>query len=62
MLLNLNVTKGLVFSQELMLELTKSGISREKAYKIIQKYSKESLSKNIDLLELIKKLFRMKQY
>ena len=55
MLLNLNVTKGLVFSQELMLELTKSGISREKAYKIVQKYSKESLSKNIDLLELIKK-------
>ena len=55
MLSNLNITKGLVFSQELMLELTKSGISREKAYKIIQKYSKESFSKNIDLLELIKK-------
>jgi len=55
MLSNLNATKGLVFSQELMLELTKSGISREKAYKIIQKYSKESFSKNIDLLELIKK-------
>ena len=55
MLSNLNATKGLVFSQKLMLELTKSGISREKAYKIIQKYSKESFSKNIDLLELIKK-------
>ena len=29
MLENLNFTKGLVFSQELMLELTKSGMQRE---------------------------------
>ena len=33
MLSNLNITKGLIFSQEVMLELTKSGIPREKAYK-----------------------------
>ena len=55
MLSNLNITKGLVFSQELMLELTKSGIPREKAYRIIQKHTKQSFSKNIDLFELIKK-------
>ena len=55
MLSNLNKTKGLIFSQELMLELTKSGISREKSYKIIQYYTKQSFSKNIDLIELIKK-------
>ena len=55
MLKNLNVTKGLVFSQEIMLELTKSGMQREKAYKIIQKHSKESYAKNIDLIDLIKK-------
>jgi len=55
MLSNLNITKGLVFSQEIMLELTKSGISREKAYKIIQQHTKHSFSKNIDLVELIKK-------
>ena len=55
MLSNLNITKGLVFSQELMLELTKSGIPREKAYRIIQKHTKQSFSKNIDLVELIKK-------
>ena len=35
MLENLNITKGLIFSQELMLELTKSGLSRETSYKII---------------------------
>ena len=55
MLKNLNLTKGLVFSQEVMIELTKSGIQREKAYKIVQKYSKESYEKNIDLINLIKK-------
>ena len=55
MLKNLNVSKGLVFSQEIMLELTKSGIEREKAYKIVQKHSKESYAKNIDLIDLIKK-------
>ena len=54
MLSNLNITKGLVFSQEIMLELTKTGISREKAYKIIQEHAKASFAKNIDLIKLIK--------
>jgi len=55
MMKNLNITKGLVFSQEMMLELTKTGISREKAYKILQLHTKESYAKNIDLINLIKK-------
>ena len=55
MLSNLNKTKGLIFSQELMLELTRSGLSREKSYKIIQSYAKQSFSKNIDLIQLIKR-------
>jgi len=55
MLKNLNLTKGLVFSQEVMIELTKSGIQREKAYRMVQKYSRESYIKNIDLINLIKK-------
>ena len=54
MLSNLNITKGLVFSQEMMLELTKTGISREKAYRVIQKHAKVSFAKNIDLIKLIK--------
>ena len=36
---NLNLTKGLIFSQRVMLELTKKGFSREQSYKIIQKHS-----------------------
>jgi len=55
MLENLNFTKGLVFSQEMMLELTKTGMSREKAYRLIQDHAKESFSKNINLKNLIKK-------
>ena len=55
MLENLNFTKGLVFSQELMLELTKSGMQREKAYRLVQGHAKSSFSKNINLIDLVKK-------
>ncbi len=54
MLSNLNLTKGVIFSQEMMLELTKVGLTREKAYGIIQKHAKHSYYKNIDLINLIK--------
>ena len=54
MLENLNFTKGLVFSQELMLELTKSGMQREKAYRLVQGYAKSSFAKNINLIDLVK--------
>ena len=55
MLKNLNITKGLVFSQEVMLELTKTGLTREKAYKLIQDHAKSSIAKNINLIDLVKK-------
>jgi len=55
MLKNLNLTNGLIFSQEIMLELTKTGVSREKAYRIVQNLAKNSFSKNIKLIELVKK-------
>ena len=52
---NLNITKGIIFSQELMLELTKSGISREKSYRIIQSHTKKCISQNLNLFEVVKK-------
>ena len=52
---NLNLTKGLVFSQEVMLELTKTGLSREKAYRLVQGHAKKSISNQINLIELLKK-------
>ena len=53
MLKNLETTKGLIFSQEIMLQLTKSGISREKAYRIVQNRSKEAIAKNKNLFDVI---------
>ncbi len=55
MIKNLNLTNGVVFSQEVMLELTKAGLTREKAYRIVQKYAKESISKDVNLIDLLKK-------
>ena len=55
MIKNLNLTNGVVFSQEVMLELTKVGFTREKAYRIVQKHAKLSISKNINLIDLLKK-------
>ena len=53
MVKNLNLTKGLIFSQEIMLELTKKGISREKSYKIVQTYAKRCFNENKHLFDLI---------
>jgi len=54
MLKNLNITKGLIFSQRVMLELTKHGFSREKAYTIVQKNAQNSWKKNIDFYESLR--------
>ena len=53
MLDNLNITKGLIFSQEVMLELTKSGLSREQSYKMVKTYAKKCFSENLDLYNVI---------
>jgi|TARA_B110000438_G_C15786530_1_gene638692 adenylosuccinate lyase len=51
MLKNLNITNGLIFSQRVMLELTKYGFTREKAYSIVQKNAKASWEKNVSFFE-----------
>ena len=53
MLENLNITKGLIFSQELMLELTKTGLSRERSYKMVQSHAKKCFTENLDLFTVI---------
>jgi adenylosuccinate lyase len=54
MLENLNITKGLIFSQEVMLELTKSGLSREQSYKMVQNYAKKCFAEDLDLFDVIR--------
>ena len=53
MIENLNLTKGLIFSQEIMLELTKSGLSREKSYKLVQSCAKKCFAENLNLIDVI---------
>jgi len=50
---NLNLTRGLVFSQRVMLLLTNKGLSREKAYKIVQDDALESWKKSKNFKDLI---------
>jgi len=55
MLKNLNITKGLIFSQRVMIELTKYGFSREKAYLTVQKHAQISWMKNISFFDSLSK-------
>ena len=48
---NLNATHGLIFSQRVMLQLTSSGITRENAYKIVQKNAQDSFKKNVPFIK-----------
>ena len=51
MIKNLNLTNGLFFSQRVLLELTVSGFSREKAYSIVQKKAMQSWNNNSSFYE-----------
>ncbi len=55
MLENLQITNGIFFSQRVMLELINSGLSREKAYRIVQKKAMESWKINSPLLNILLK-------
>ena len=55
MLENLKITNGLIFSERVMLELTKNGFSREKAYTIVQKHAQNSWKNNMPLYESLVK-------
>ena len=51
---NLDVTRGLVFSQRIMLALIDKGLSRQKAYEIVQKNATKAWQGNRSFLTLIK--------
>ena len=54
MLQNLHLTKGQIFSQKIMLELTKKGFSRESSYKIVQKHCRHAWNNDISLFDSLK--------
>jgi adenylosuccinate lyase len=51
---NINLTRGLIFSQRVMLALTKKNISREDAYKLTQRNSLKAWDEQRDFKELLK--------
>ena len=53
MLINLNKTKGLIFSQEVLLALIKKGITRENAYQIVQKNAMKSWNDKCNFKDLL---------
>jgi len=53
MLANLNSTRGLVFSGQLLLDLVESGISREDAYRLVQSHAMHAWREGLDFHELI---------
>jgi len=59
---NLSITKGLVFSQRIMLELTKKGLSREEAYSLVQSAAMTSWEGKKDFKEIILKQQEIKKY
>jgi adenylosuccinate lyase len=54
MLENLNATKGLIFSGQLLLALTNTGISREEAYELVQRNAMRVWDEGTDFLVLVK--------
>ena len=50
---NLYLTKGLVFSQRVMLALIDKGLSRQQAYKLVQRNAMKSWQGNKDFLKLL---------
>ena len=53
MLKNINLTNGLVFSQEVLLALIKKGITRERAYKIVQDNAMKVWKTKVDFKDLL---------
>ena len=51
---NLGLTKGLVFSQRVMLALIDKGLSRQKAYDLVQRNAMKAWKGNKDFLTLLK--------
>ena len=63
MIRNLNITRGLVFSQTVLLKLVNKGISREDAYKIVQTSAMDVWAdENKNLKDELKKSKQVNEY
>ncbi|MDD8021294.1 MAG: adenylosuccinate lyase [Acidobacteriota bacterium] len=51
---NINATRGLIFSQVVLLALIHKGLTREEAYKLVQTNSLKAWHENLSFMELLK--------
>jgi adenylosuccinate lyase len=50
---NMDETKGLYYSQKILLELTQRGVSRENGYRLVQKNALEAWDEKVDFKNLV---------
>jgi adenylosuccinate lyase len=51
---NVELTKGLIFSQRVLIALIDKGLSRQKAYSMVQRNAMKSWTEKVDFLNLLK--------
>ena len=51
---NIKLTKGLIFSQRIMLALIDKGLSRQKAYELVQRNAMKAWKRNKNFISLLK--------
>ncbi|MCK4926626.1 adenylosuccinate lyase, partial [Candidatus Aerophobetes bacterium] len=62
MKVNLQRSGGLIFSEGVLLKLVKKGLSREKAYQMVQRCAMKSWEENRDFEELVRKDSEIAKY
>ncbi len=62
MLENINITKGLIFSQNLLIKLIEKGFIRNKAYELVQKQANKAWAQELNFKELIYNNKGIKKY
>ena len=62
MMENIELTRGLLFSQRLMLTLIENGVSREDAYKVMQSNSARTWDEDADFRELVRRDPTVREY
>jgi adenylosuccinate lyase len=62
MLVNLVKTKGLIFSQRVLLELMRKGLTRQKAYDLVQKNAMQAWKEDLDFKGILAKDQQMMKY
>jgi len=62
MIINLTKTKGLIYSQRILVELMNKGLNRPAAYEIIQKCAMQVWRENVEFKEILQRDKKLRRY